>query len=154
MFVPREPSQPSRMFVDKAKCLAVKGASLRYSTWVGSSLSHKHWARLERLASDKCSSLLWIFVKYGRKKFFNFGPRWQLNKTFSCYNWQSCGAIYSLFSWLKRHKRLGVYLIYLAWGEGSLNIALTHVPRYLSFSVFLSTPTPLREDFCDETASW
>jgi len=32
-------------------------------------------ARLERLASDKRSSLLQIFVNYGRKKTYNIGPR-------------------------------------------------------------------------------
>jgi hypothetical protein len=30
------------MFVDKAKYQAIKGASFKYSTWVGSSLSDKH----------------------------------------------------------------------------------------------------------------
>jgi hypothetical protein len=27
------------------------------------------------LARDKCSSLLWIVATYGRKKFYNIGPR-------------------------------------------------------------------------------
>jgi hypothetical protein len=43
-------------------------------TLVGSGLIHKHWTRLERLASDKCSSLLQKVVNYGRKKFYNIGP--------------------------------------------------------------------------------
>ncbi len=33
-------------------------------------------ASLERLASDKHSTLLRTFVNYGRKKSFNIGPSW------------------------------------------------------------------------------
>jgi len=36
--------------------------------------------RLERLAKDKRSNLLWKVVTYGRKKFYNIGPRWQFHK--------------------------------------------------------------------------
>ncbi len=44
-----------------------------YFTRVGSRLSHKHQAKLERLASDEHSKLLLTFVNYGRKKFCNIG---------------------------------------------------------------------------------
>ncbi len=42
------------------------------STRVGSSLFHKHWAWLQRLASEKRSSVLQTFVNYGRKKFYSY----------------------------------------------------------------------------------
>ncbi len=42
-------------------------------------LTHKHYNRLIRLVRDKHSSLLQIFVNYGRKKFYNIGPRFILN---------------------------------------------------------------------------
>jgi hypothetical protein len=38
-------------------------------------VTHKHCTRLERLFKDKHSSLLRIFPDYGRKKFYNIGPR-------------------------------------------------------------------------------
>ncbi len=38
-------------------------------------LTHKHLTRLERLARDKPSSLLRIFINYGRKKFYKIGSR-------------------------------------------------------------------------------
>ncbi len=44
-------------------------------TRIGSSLTHKHYNSLERLASDKQSSFLQTFVNYGRKEFYNIGPR-------------------------------------------------------------------------------
>ncbi len=43
------------------------------SAWVGSSLSRKYLARLERVVSEKLSSLLRTFVNYGRKEFYNIG---------------------------------------------------------------------------------
>jgi len=46
------------MFAGKARILPKSGAN---SEWV-------------RLAKDKRSSILWKFVYYGRKKFFNIGP--------------------------------------------------------------------------------
>jgi hypothetical protein len=41
---------------------------------VGSSLTHKHQTKLERLSSDKHSSLLQKFVNYSYKKIYNIGP--------------------------------------------------------------------------------
>ncbi len=38
-------------------------------------LAHKQYTGLERLARIKHSSLLWKFVNYDRKKFYNIGPR-------------------------------------------------------------------------------
>ncbi len=43
-------------------------------TWVGSGLTRKHSSRLERLAQDKRSSLLWKDVTYGRKKCYDISP--------------------------------------------------------------------------------
>jgi hypothetical protein len=40
-------------------------------------ITHKHYTRLERLAKDKRSSLLQIFLTYGYKKFYNIVP-WNL----------------------------------------------------------------------------
>ncbi len=37
-------------------------------------LTHKHQTKLERLASDKHSSLLRKSVNYGRKKFYGLAP--------------------------------------------------------------------------------
>jgi hypothetical protein len=61
------------MFVGKA------GAYPRVEHLVGSGLTRKHWTRLERLARDKRSSLLRKFVTYGRKNFYNIGPRVEIN---------------------------------------------------------------------------
>jgi hypothetical protein len=35
---------------------------------------HKHLTRLERLAGDKYSSLIWISVNYGCNEFYDTGP--------------------------------------------------------------------------------
>jgi len=48
----------------------LKGASIGKAL----ALPRKHWARLEKLARDKCSSLLQKLVTHGRKKFYNIGP--------------------------------------------------------------------------------
>ncbi len=44
-----------------------------YFNWVGSSLTQKHWTRLEMLARDKHVSLLRALINYGRKKFTILG---------------------------------------------------------------------------------
>jgi hypothetical protein len=41
--------QPSLMFVGKARSLPYSGEPESFFTQVGSGLSHKHWASLERL---------------------------------------------------------------------------------------------------------
>ena len=43
---------------------------------------------IEKFAKDKQSSLLWKFVSYGRKKFYNIDPRSQCYKTFFTRNLQ------------------------------------------------------------------
>jgi hypothetical protein len=50
-------------------------ALFRYSTlgWAPS-LTHKHYTRLEMLARDKDSSLLYKFVNYSRKRFITLAP--------------------------------------------------------------------------------
>jgi len=59
------------MFSDKAK--PISGAPKRCSTEKGCDLTHKHLTGLERLARDKCSSLLWKGITDARKKFYNIG---------------------------------------------------------------------------------
>ncbi len=56
---------------DKLQCLSLAS----FSSQVG---KHKTW--LEKLARDERSSLLQIFVNFGRKKFYNICPRCQLHK--------------------------------------------------------------------------
>jgi hypothetical protein len=75
VFVSGKYCQPSLMFVGKDRSLPYCGASERCFIHLGSGLTSKHWARLERLARDKHSSLLQKTVNYGRKKFYNIGPR-------------------------------------------------------------------------------
>ncbi len=41
---------------------------------IGSSLTHKHYTRLERFAKDKHSSLFGPFVSYEEKGFVNVAP--------------------------------------------------------------------------------
>jgi hypothetical protein len=56
---------------------------IRCFNWVGSSLTHKHLTRLEKLARDKHSSLLLKFVNYRRKKFYIIDTRSDIEKTVS-----------------------------------------------------------------------
>ncbi len=53
----------------------VGGAHERCFTWVGCRITNKHWR--EKLARDKRSRLLRIYVNYGCKKFNNNRP-WSL----------------------------------------------------------------------------
>jgi hypothetical protein len=63
MFVPGKFSQPSLMFVHKARGLPYSGGPERDFTQVGIGLVCKYWTRLERLAKDKHYSCnLQIFV--------------------------------------------------------------------------------------------
>ncbi len=70
MFVPGKPFQYSPMFMCKAKSELNSGAPLGLAP----GLNHNIILGRKRLASDKNSSLLWIFVNYGRKKFYNILP--------------------------------------------------------------------------------
>ncbi len=79
------------MFVDKAETYPTEEPFLVLQSRVGSYLIYKHKTRLERLARDKCSSLLWNVVTYLRVKFYNIGPRRaNFTKTFPTPNLQSC----------------------------------------------------------------
>jgi hypothetical protein len=52
----------------------------------------KLYSGVERLARDKRSSLLWKFITYGRKKFYNIAPGhqdWGLASTFWNNRWNS-----------------------------------------------------------------
>ncbi len=64
VFFPGKPCYPNIMFASKARSLAMSGVPERWYTRVGS-------ARLQWPARKKNSSLLRIFVDYGRKKFCN-----------------------------------------------------------------------------------
>jgi hypothetical protein len=46
-----------------------------FRSWVVSDLICKHYTWLEWIARDKRSSVLWAFVNYDHKKFYNNGPR-------------------------------------------------------------------------------
>ncbi len=63
------------MFVGKAKSIPKSGAPEMCFTQVGSGLTHKYQARLEKNPRGKYSSLLQKSVNYGRKKFCNIGLR-------------------------------------------------------------------------------
>ncbi len=66
------------MFVGKAMNLPKCGPPESCFTWIGSGLTFRPYSRLERPKKDKYSSLLQIFVNYGRNKFCNIGlRRWQ-----------------------------------------------------------------------------
>jgi hypothetical protein len=65
------------MFVSEARSLPKSGAPERSFTQVGSGLICQHKTRLEKLARDKPSGLLLIFINYGRKKFYNIRPRYE-----------------------------------------------------------------------------
>ncbi len=64
----------SLIFVGKARSLPLIGAPERHFTKVGSCLTCKLSARLERLAKDKCSSLLWKGITEAVKSFITLGP--------------------------------------------------------------------------------
>ncbi len=74
MFAPGKSFQDSIVFAGKAgaypseapfKCSILEWAP---------GLAHKQSTSMERLAKNKHSSLLRIFVNYGQKKFYNIGP--------------------------------------------------------------------------------
>jgi hypothetical protein len=69
MFVPGRLFQPSLMFVGKTRNLLKTGAPERCFTLAGSGLTYKYYTRLERLATDKQSSLVRTLVN-SEHKFF------------------------------------------------------------------------------------
>jgi hypothetical protein len=66
------------MFVGKARSLSYSGVPARCFTRVSSSLARKHLTKLERLARDKHSNLLWKVVTYGHKSFITLAPVWMI----------------------------------------------------------------------------
>jgi len=58
VFVPGTPSQPSFAFLGKVMRLPKSGEPERCFTWVGSGLTHRHQAKLEKPARNKHSTLL------------------------------------------------------------------------------------------------
>jgi hypothetical protein len=81
--VPGRSFQPSLMVADKARSQPMGGVPERCSTVIGFGLTCKHLTMLEKLAEDKKSRLLHIFVNYGRIKFYNIGPKHQKMQPFS-----------------------------------------------------------------------
>jgi hypothetical protein len=76
------------MFEDKARSVPKSGAPGRYLTWVGSSLTHNYYVRLERLARDKNFSLLWTLIDYGRIKFYDIRPVANVIKLFTAAHYE------------------------------------------------------------------
>jgi hypothetical protein len=68
------PFQPTLMFAHKVRSLPESGVLKRCFTRVGSSLTHKHYIRLEKPIRDKHSSLLRTLLNYSRKKFITLCP--------------------------------------------------------------------------------
>jgi hypothetical protein len=58
VFVPDKPYQPSQMFVGKAGVYLIEAPFRCFTLGKAPGLIHKHLTRLERLATDKHSSLL------------------------------------------------------------------------------------------------
>ncbi len=75
MFVSGKLFKPSLMVVGKARAYPRGQHLKRCSTWVGSNLTHKHYTKLEKLATNKYSSLLRRFINYSHKKFYNIETR-------------------------------------------------------------------------------
>ncbi len=69
MFVPGGPFQPRQMLATGPEPTLVKLINSRIGSW-----PHPQ-TLLERLTMDEHSCLLRKFVNYGRKKFYNIGPR-------------------------------------------------------------------------------
>jgi hypothetical protein len=66
MFDPGRLFQPSLMFVDRGKEPTTSGAP--------KSLTQKQYNSLEKSARGNHSSLIRIFVNYGRKRLYTIGP--------------------------------------------------------------------------------
>jgi hypothetical protein len=64
-----KPFQFSLIFAVKAGAYPSEAPLQVLLSTVAPGLTHKHWARLERLAKDKHSSLLQKSINYGRKFF-------------------------------------------------------------------------------------
>ncbi len=71
MFVACKLFQPRLIFADEAWVLPQGGVP---DIVIGSGLTHKHKTKWEKLAMDKHSGLLRIFVNYSRNFFITFGP--------------------------------------------------------------------------------
>ncbi len=68
------PFKTSVLFAGKARCLVKSVSPERGFTQVDSGLTNKHKTRLEKIASDKHSSLQQKLVNYGRNFFTTLGP--------------------------------------------------------------------------------
>jgi hypothetical protein len=68
MFFPSRPFHSLVMFAVKATSVHKSGAPERCYISVGSSLTHKIYSRLDRVARNKLFRVLETFVNYGCKK--------------------------------------------------------------------------------------
>ncbi len=91
---PGKPFQPSVMFVGKARAYPSDVTFSCCTLGWAPGITHKYQTRLERLTRDKCFSLLRKFVHYGRKKFYNIGPR--LNSLTEINTLPYYGRVYSI----------------------------------------------------------
>ncbi len=78
MFVPGKPFQPSLVFAGKNGAYPSEAPFSCSTLGYTPDLTHKHLTRLERLASDKHSSLLQKSVNYGCNKFYDTGPSMEI----------------------------------------------------------------------------
>ncbi len=74
-------SQPSLMFVGKARGKPQGSAPEKLFTRVGPRLTRKHQIRLERLARDKHFRFFQRFVNQGPENIYNIGPWWLYDAT-------------------------------------------------------------------------
>ncbi len=91
VYVPGKPFQPRLTFIGKAYL----------TVWdqVGSCLDRNHQARLEMFATDKHSSLIYMSVNYGHKKFYNIGPWCQSYMIFYFRNLRMFAISWSVCPW-------------------------------------------------------
>ncbi len=85
MFVLGKPFQPSLLFVAKPRSLPLSGAPQRYFNRVGPCVANIHQTVLERFARDQRSTLLRTLVNYDHKKFYDIGPRKQIETIKKCF---------------------------------------------------------------------
>ncbi len=116
MFVPSKPFLPSLMFAVKPRAY-LSEANLKCSC-VGSWPDPQTLERPESPPRKKRSSLLWTFVNYGCKKFYNIGPRRM------ALLWKNLGQCYKPFWYhntqrndIQHNDTLHEELICDTWGQ-------------------------------------
>ncbi len=90
--------QPSLMFVGKGWSLTMSRVHRKNFTRVGSGIARRHQIRLERLARDKRSSLLFHSINEESKKFCSIGHVNIINFSTLSLSKLECWSVTSLFS--------------------------------------------------------